>query len=436
MILRSAFVVGLNGLLALANGGIAQAQVALPPTTLKAILAPSPHSEYEWHFADSSEETSASCKMERRDLTRISDGKVQTYRVLVSPESGPPAQRQQILVQLDRLEVDADGGNRAYHPDDPTGVGQCERTGSGPKITFKGVCALDHIANGGVRLFVGPSPVPAYLVEKSTSPGKPGRTVRNPEFLDAWNRIWPHIAKKENIYVDLAAQVGPEQASKIPYQVFYANDINVAAAFKPAIIPFEGHFPCIRDAKSDAPGYFVAATSDRRPDKVRRSSCDSSRYLDATSIPFVVVPQHLLPHIEIGDVAIGFAKTPAGDRLVFGVVGDLGPPQKLGEASIAFNEGLLNVSEPPMNAKDVDRRDIDLVEEPRQGGIERMAILVLAKTAAAFHDNYSRANIERVGHQALMRWNGAGNRSARLSRCIDSLPANDPEHALTPVPHE
>ena len=435
MIFRSTFLVGLYGLLSLANGDAAQAQVPLPPGTLEAILAPSSHSEYEWHFAESSEGTSNSCKMERRDLTRVSEGKVQTFRMLVSPDAGPPELRQQILVQLDRLEVDADGSKRAYHPGDPTGVGQCERIGSGPKTTFKGVCALDHIANGGVRLFVGPSPVPAYLVEKSTSPGKPGRTVRNAEFLNTWNCIWPRIANKEKIYVDLAAQLSPDQASKIPYRIFYANDVDVAAVFKPAIIPFDGHFPCIRAAKSDAPGYFVAATSDRKPDKVTRSSCDSSRYLDATSIPFIVVPQRLFPDVEIGDVAIGFAKTSSGDRLVFGVVGDLGPPQKLGEASIAFNEGLLNVSDPPMNAKDVDRRDIDLIEELRQGGITKIALLVLAKTASAFHDNYTPANIERVGRHVLARWNGAGNLSARLSRCIDSLPSNDPEHPQTPAPH-
>lgn len=433
MILRSALFVGIYGLLSLANGGAAQAQVALPPGTLEAILAPGPHSEYEWHFAEPSEGTNNNCKMERKDLTRVSEGKVQTFRMLVSPDVGPPQLRHQILVQLDRLEVDADGSKRAYHPDDPTGVGQCERIGSGPKTTFKGVCALDHIANGGVRLFAGPSPVPAYLVEKSTSPGKLGRTVRNPEFLNTWNRIWPRVANKEKIYVDLAAQLGPDQASKIPYRIFYAND--VAAVFKPAIMPFEGNFPCIRDSKSDAPGYFVAATSDRKPDRVSRSSCDGSRYLDATSIPFIVVPQRLFPDVEIGDVAIGFAKTSSGDRLVFGVVGDLGPPQKFGEASIAFNEGLLNMSVPPMNAKDVDLRDIDLIEEPGQGGIKKMALLVLANTASAFHENYTPANIEAVGRQVLARWNGAGNPSTRLSRCIDSLPSNEPEHPQTSAPH-
>lgn len=190
-------------------------------------------------------------------------------------------------------------------------------------------------------------------------------------------------------------------------------------------MPFDGNFPCVRDAKSGAGGYFVAATTERKGERARKDRCDASRYLDASKVPFFVVPIGLFSSVGIGDIAVGYAQTTAGPRLALGVVGDLGPSHKLGESSIAFNQTLLNEIEPPMNVRGVDKLDIDLKEEKGKGGIQEMFVLALPKTASLFKSDYSPANVERVARSALRRWDGGSDETARLADCVDSMPQND-----------
>ena len=358
---RYGSVLGLAVMYILAGLQPSSAQASIPPDILEEILKPSSVPKYEWTFVGAPDrKSSRRCNLRQGDLIRTMSGERHTYRMLTSADAAEAKSAGEILLKFDRLAVDADGSLRAYHPDDPTGTGQCERFGSAKATSFKGICALDHIANGGVRLFKGPSVVPPYVKEKSDIAGTPDKTVHNPDFLNAWTSIWPLIAKKVPIYVDLPKALGEQKAREVKQRLFYSKEQDLIASFKPSNVPFDGNFPCVRNANSGAEGYFVAATSERMGERVRKDRCDASRYLDASKVPFFVVPIGLFLSVGVGDIAVGYAQTNAGPRLALGVVGDLGPSHKLGESSIAFNQALLNEIEPPMNVRGVNKLDIDL----------------------------------------------------------------------------
>lgn len=84
-----------------------------------------------------------------------------------------------------------------------------------------------------------------------------------------------------------------------------------------------------------APGFYVSVTAYVDHTK---SVNDPLRYVDAETVPYLVVPPDLtgLRGVHMGDYAIGLY----GDKLVAGVVGDVGPHGHYGEASIAWAAGL------------------------------------------------------------------------------------------------
>lgn len=93
--------------------------------------------------------------------------------------------------------------------------------------------------------------------------------------------------------------------------------------------------PYIQTDSDPAPGYYVSTTALEDSSKATR---DPARYVNAETIPFVVIPS--TPHfgIVLGDVGFGF-NLATGDSTAF-VVGDIGPSYQIGEASIAFAKNL------------------------------------------------------------------------------------------------
>jgi hypothetical protein len=353
------------------------------------------------------------CRMQNFDmvLKRENASTANTYSVLLNPQAGGAAAApNQLLAMITRLAVDADGSERAYHPEDPFGKGVCERRlDAGGKIALSGVCALDSMAPSGIRVFLEGER--AKLVDPS-KPLKEGVV----SFADSWKEIWPLIRERKLKSHDLKS-IAPNAPGG--YDMFYWKERKLTALTKRAIIPStRDGYPCLRGPESRNPGYFVAATTLTRPGPVRADGCEPSSFIDAAEIPFFVLPGGNFGHIEIGDIVIGHFKSARAERVAFGIAGDAGPIEQFGEGSIAFNQILLGkTGEPVMNVRDVNALDIDkdFLKEERA----TLAILVLGGTKKRLNGDYSRENIERIGREELARWNGGGARlTERLNACV------------------
>ena len=134
------------------------------------------------------------------------------------------------------------------------------------------------------------------------------------------------------------------------------------ALFRDNIIPKDRNgYPCRYDAADGARnGYFVSSTTLENATPARADGCAVHRYLDAETVPFVVLPLGGFGQVHIGDIAVVQSK----DQTVYALVGDEGPGTKLGEASIALNAKLLGKSgEPMLTMKDtwaIDRKSTRL----------------------------------------------------------------------------
>ena len=353
------------------------------------------------------------CRMQNFQMTlaRESGGAANRYSVLLDPQPSGSAAPRQLLAVITRLAVDADGAERAYHPEDPHGKGVCreERDAAGRSV-LNGICALDNFNPSGIRLYRDAQRA------RLLNPDKPAPKDDTPNLAALWKDMWPLIRDRKIKAYDLKAAVAGAPAG---YNLFYWKERKLTALTKRAIIPSTNDgYPCVRGAESRHPGYFIAATTLTKPSAERADGCAPGRYIDASEVPFFVLPGGDFGHIEIGDVVIGFFKSGAVERIAFGVAGDAGPIEQFGEGSIAFNQALRGkAGEPVMNVQEVNNLDIDSSFLKEQGAT--LAILVLGGTKKRLGGNYARENVERIAREELVRWNGGGERlTARLNACL------------------
>jgi hypothetical protein len=319
-----------------------------------------------------------------------------------------PSRVGQLFAKLGRISVDADGAGRAYHPDDPFGDPAC---GHQPDQPLPQACALDNFSNGGMRLFQG-----AVRLKRPDPKSAP---AGEPEFLPNWRAMWPLIRDEKLAPLSLAAIAGPEGPRQ--YNLIHWPERNLTFAFNTKIIPATTKgFPCRYGRDSDYAGYFISATTFQKRSPRRADGCKPQQYLDSEKIPFFVVPAPKFGRIELGDIAIGFLRTPTKLQMAYGIAGDTGPYDHFGEGSIAFNKALLDQSGPIENAKEVDRLDIDLAEpNGRPGAGASLAVLVLGGTKRLLAGDYSAANIRRIGQAQFRRWRAGGPGNGRLDACFD-----------------
>lgn len=92
--------------------------------------------------------------------------------------------------------------------------------------------------------------------------------------------------------------------------------------------------PVLQDEREPAPGFFISTTAlqDRN-----RDWADPRRYVDATSVPYIVLPGQV-PNARLGDFAAVIR--PSTGALAYAIFADIGPPAHLGEGSIALAERL------------------------------------------------------------------------------------------------
>jgi hypothetical protein len=95
--------------------------------------------------------------------------------------------------------------------------------------------------------------------------------------------------------------------------------------------------PFIQGPNDPFPGYYVSETAlaDRS-----KAVNDPMRYVDASKIPFVVLPGGLARQLgaRVGDFAVVFNER--NSRISYAIFGDIGPYDRIGEGSVALAESL------------------------------------------------------------------------------------------------
>lgn len=388
----------------------AAAQDLPPPGVIEKIIPQlqEPLAAARITFQPTQTKVESACGMQSFEMTLARDdgGRPSRYPMLLDSRHGANAVPRQVLAVIDRLAVDADGAERAYHPEDVYGKGICARKKNG---ALSGICALDGFASSGIRIFDG--------AERVRFPSPLKQPKESAEVVERWKNFWALIRDRKLPSIDFK-QIGGPLAPE-GYRMFYWKERKLSAFFKRAIIPeTKDGYPCLRGAESRYPGYFVAATTLTRPSHVRDDGCAPGRYIDALEIPFFVLPGGSVGAAQIGDIVIGFYKSGHIERLAFGIAADAGPIEQFGEGSVAFNQILLGqTSRPVINIDDVNSFHISGERLKKENAT--LAILVLGGTKEQLNGNYSRENIEKTGRAALARWNGGGtNMTARLQACL------------------
>jgi hypothetical protein len=375
--------------------GLGQPMPRVPPVFEKDATAPDP-----------------ACRLQAFGMT-LAKGTSWQRRYAVLADGASP---KEMLVRISRLSVDADGSERAYHPDDPSGRGVCTRVkGRDGKEKLAGICALDAFSSGGLRLYRETTRVP-LMTEAD------GQNGLNPDFDREWKSIWPQIRDRKLKAFTLESLT----TRSVPafYYLFHDQARRTTALLKNNIIPTDrAGYPCLRGPESRYPGYFVAATTLQTSGaKPRADGCTPSSFIDAESVPFFVLPHAAIGGIGIGDIVIGHLKTAQGERLVYGFAADVGPPGQFGEASYAFARRLrADLPEMPMNVVDVYKADIGSSWLSANGA--SLSILALGGTKALLRGNYSKENIERIGRAEFTKWNGRKG-ARRFNACVAQATEN------------
>lgn len=114
--------------------------------------------------------------------------------------------------------------------------------------------------------------------------------------------------------------------------------------------------PYVQQEKDLFPGYYVSKTS---LEDTSFHPFDPNRYVNAEEIPYIVLPEKLIQKggARLGDFVAVVNKH--NNQITYGIFADVGPAQKLGEASIALAEQL------------------GLYANPKDGGIENGIIYVV-----------------------------------------------------------
>ena len=350
---------------------------------------------------------SPSCRMNAAAMkvSRGTDSK--SFPVLIDNHGGPSGVRQ-MFAKLGRISVDADGAGRAYHAEDP--FGDCSPSADQPS---RRICALDNFSDAGMRLFLGAARL------KRADPKS--QTADAPAFLPNWRELWPLIRDQRLVPLPLKSIGAPEGPRD--FNLIHWKERNLTFAFNTKIVPATHKgYPCRFGQESEYSGYFISATTFKKASPTRTDGCKPAQYLDSEKVPFLVVPTEKFGGIGLGDIAIGFLKTPAGLHVAYGIAGDTGPYDHFGEGSIAFNKALLDERRRIEDAADVDSLDIDLAEARRQHlqGAS-LAVLLLGGTRRLLGGDYSEANIRKVGEVLLKRWSAAVPGSeGRLNACLDA----------------
>jgi peptidoglycan hydrolase-like protein with peptidoglycan-binding domain len=129
--------------------------------------------------------------------------------------------------------------------------------------------------------------------------------------------------------------------------------------------------PVIQNRSDPAPGFYVSTTSLEDPSQAATSP---SRYVDATKIPYIVIPGGALGRARLGHPTIVLDVLTG--RRVKGIVADAGPRDKIGESSVFLAAAIMDQPISPLGDPDSNN-----FSNPRTGGTEAKRFLYLILTA-------------------------------------------------------
>jgi hypothetical protein len=252
------------------------------------------------------------------------------------------------LAYTARLEVDVDGAPNAYHPDDRAGG------------------ALDTLCNAGT----------AVLPDGSRISGDEDCARFLAAYRSARAAGWTDASKPRIEWVGLATRDS------------------------------ERFVPCVQD-EGPYRGFFVGQT--HLTADATAAVCAPARYLDATRVPFFVLPtgSRFVTDLgmKLGD--LGVAYYPETGRIVAAVFGDTGPPTKLGEGSLALAWAVRG----------------EKLDAPAQPGAAEAAtiedsdgVFIVLFPASSPGPPFTAERIARAGAERLERWGGR----ARVLACADA----------------
>ena len=169
--------------------------------------------------------------------------------------------------------------------------------------------------------------------------------------------------------------------------------------------------PCI-----SADGYLVSMTADVAVDGGfgRQGDCDQSKWIDALSVPALVVPDQS-KFFALGVVkrsVVVALSSSASKRVVAGIVGDVGPSDELGEASVAMNRSLNGLPD-----TELPRHRRDAIERFQAG---RTAVLILPGNAFRLARPITPQRVAEAGTDALSKFGGADKLYGCIRDEIDS----------------
>ena len=149
--------------------------------------------------------------------------------------------------------------------------------------------------------------------------------------------------------------------------------------------------PIIQGAHDPAPGFYISTTSLEDPNYKRE---DTRRYVNAEAINFIVLPGRLGLGAKLGDFAVVIH--PETGVHAYAVYADVGPANKIGEASITSANAL------------------GIPSSPKSGGIGH-GIGYIVFPGSAQHWPLSQQEIDRYGDTLFTKWGG-------IDKAKDCLP--------------
>jgi hypothetical protein len=165
--------------------------------------------------------------------------------------------------------------------------------------------------------------------------------------------------------------------------------------------------PCLDDK-----GFLVSMTAIRAKNSGVQGDCDQSKWIDALTVPAFVLPggsQFEQGGVSLGNIIVGLTlREPR--KIVLGIVGDIGPHNEIGEASVEMNRILNGL---PQGAIPTNRLD---AEDRFQG--PRTLFLILPGQSNRISQPI---NAESVKSSAEARFNAWGGQ-ARLEACMPEIP--------------
>ena len=257
----------------------------------------------------------------------------------------PALENSRPLLFITSLKVNTDGAKISYHQDDVTG----RRCASDPAAK---PCAINNIRN-------------AY--RDHTRPESDFAAVRDAGYPSqkTWQLLSDGIIEKD-------AKTGKPCITSDGYLVSMTSDVAVAGGFN------------------------------------RQGDCDQSKWIDALTVPALVIPKEsrfFTLGVAKRSTVVALSKSDT-KRVVPGIVGDAGPRNELGEASIAMNRKLngLQDSEIPKHRRDVIERF--------QAG--RSVVVVFPGSNLVLPRSITAQRVADSGNDALAKFGG----TAKLYDCI------------------